>query len=261
MNEIAVERLDRVVRVKIDRAARKNALTVPMWHELARLLVAFDADEDQRVMILTGTDGVFCAGGDLSRPARDGADDEAGGGDAQTLETMKSTVSAVCLGIHRARKPVIAAVDGIAAGAGANLAFGCDLVLASEAARFCEIFIRRGLPMDSGGSWLLPRLVGLQTAKQLAFLGDWLDAREALAAGLVNAVVPVDQLADESLRWAERLADQAPTALALNKAALNGAFESSFEEALEREAEGLSMAMRSPEARAAIRAFFAKRSS
>ena len=96
------------------------------------------------------------------------SDGEPEAGDAG-IRRMRGTVTAVCLGIHQAPKPVIAAVDGIAAGAGANLALGCDLVLASERARFSEIFIRRGLSMDSGGTWLLPRLIGLQKAKQLAF--------------------------------------------------------------------------------------------
>lgn len=264
MDELSVEQLGRVVRVTIDRAERKNALSVPMWLELARLLTAFDADPTQRLMILTGAGGVFCAGGDLSSSGRDETDDDDNNQakqDERTFESMRSTVTAVCLGIHRARKPVIAAVDGLAAGAGANLAFGCDLVLASESARFSEIFIRRGLPMDSGGSWLLPRLVGLQKAKQLAFFGDWIPAEEALALGLVSAIVPPERLADEALAWAERLADQSQAAIALNKRALNRAFDRSFEEALDDEAQGLAEAMRSPEAQAAIRAFFAKRSS
>ena len=141
MKEIVVEKLGRVVRVAIDRAERKNALTVPMWHELARLLEELDADPDQRAMILTGADGVFCAGGDLSGSTPGENDDDTSRADEGSLDTMRSTVTAVCLGIHRARKPVIAAVDGIAAGAGVNLAFGCDLVLASDRARFCEIFI------------------------------------------------------------------------------------------------------------------------
>jgi len=265
MDELIAERRERVVHVTLNRPDRKNALDVPTWQELASCLHEFDEDDAQRVMILSGAGGDFCAGGDLSRsnrrtPGRVGGPAEPETGDGG-LDTLKSTVTAVCLAIHHASKPVIAAVDGIAAGAGANLAFGCDLVLASERARFSEIFIRRGLPMDSGGTWLLPRLVGLQKAKQLAFFGDWVGAEEARSLGLVNEVVPAAQLLDEAHAWARRLASNAPTAIAATKRALNRSFETSFMEALDAEAEELVAAMGSPEAQEAIRAFFEKRSS
>ncbi len=261
MDELIVEHRERVVHVTLNRPDRKNALDVPSWQELACCLHEFEQDDAQRVMILSGAGGDFCAGGDLSRSnrsTRGPAEDETGDG---SLDTVKTTVTAVCLGIHHASKPVIAAVDGIAAGAGANLAFGCDLVLASERAQFSEIFIRRGLPMDSGGTWLLPRLVGLQKAKQLAFFGDWVGAEEARSLGLVNEVVPAAELLDEAHAWAHRLASNAPTAIAATKRALNRSFETSFMEALDAEAEELVAAMGSPEAQEAIRAFFEKRSS
>jgi 2-(1,2-epoxy-1,2-dihydrophenyl)acetyl-CoA isomerase len=172
---------------------------------------------------------------------------------------MRSTVTAVCLALHRASKPAIAAVDGIAAGAGANLAFGCDLVLASDRARFSEIFIRRGLPIDSGGTWLLPRLIGLQKAKELAFFGDWVEAEEARALGLVNRVVPADRLLEEAREWAARLAEAAPAALAFVKQGLNRAFETPYTQALDDEAAALAYCARTPEALDAIRAFLEKR--
>lgn len=256
MNELRIERRDRVLHVALNRPERKNALSVPLWEELARVVADFGTNEEDRVLILTGTGGVFCAGGDIS--VREGRDTTPAAGDT-SIRVMRRTVTAVCLGIHRASKPVIAAVDGLAAGAGANLALGCDLVLASDRARFSEIFIRRGLSMDSGGTWLLPRLIGLQKAKELAFFGDWVEAEEARTLGLVNRVVPADQLLAEAHAWATRLAEQAPAALALMKQGLNRSFETSFTQTLDNEASGLAYCQNTPEAAEAIRAFFEKR--
>jgi 2-(1,2-epoxy-1,2-dihydrophenyl)acetyl-CoA isomerase len=255
MDEILIERRDRVLHVAINRPERKNAMSVPLWEELARLLLDFSSNTDDRVMVLTGTNGVFCAGGDISGMASSERGPEPG--DAG-VRRMRGTVTAVCLGVHQAPKPIIAAVDGIAAGAGANLALGCDLVLASERARFSEIFIRRGLSMDSGGSWLLPRLVGLQKAKELAFFGEWIEAEEARQIGLVNKVVPTEQLLDEAHGWATRLAEMAPAALALIKQGLNRSFETPFAQTLDDEASWLAFCSNTPEAREAIRAFFDK---
>lgn len=253
--EILADRRDRVLYVTIDRPRSKNALTPPMWQTLARLVTDFGENSTDRVLVLSGAHGVFCAGGDIS-----GA--QAGAGDPPSrdsvLERMARTVTALCLSIHHCPKPVIAAVDGIAAGAGANLAFGCDLVIASERARFCEIFVRHGLTMDSGGTWLLPRLVGLQKAKELAFFGDWIGAEEALALGLATAVVPLDAFDDTVADRATRLAERSPAAIAAIKRGLNGAFESRFDVALAREAQDLAERITSPEVRDAIRMFFDK---
>ncbi|MEQ9663345.1 MAG: enoyl-CoA hydratase-related protein [Parasphingopyxis sp.] len=251
--EILVERRDRVLHVTIDRLHSKNALTLPMWETLARLLTEFGENPDDHVLVLAGSDGVFCAGGDIS-----GA--QAGAGEPPPRDTLidrtEKTVTALCSAIHHCPKPVIAAVDGIAAGAGANIAFGCDLVIASERARFCEIFIQHGLTMDSGGTWLLPRLVGLQKAKELAFYGDWVDAEQAQAIGLVNIVVPVDNFDETVGRWANRLAERSTASIGAMKRSLNSSFAMSFDEALSREAGDLADRLRSPEVRNAIKAFF-----
>lgn len=260
MDEIRIERSDGIVTLTLDRPERRNALSVAMWTELARLLGEVQARAADRVLILTGAQGVFCAGGDLGGAAPEAdAGSEGETGRTQALEILQSTVVAVALALHRLTKPTIAAVDGVAAGAGANLALGCDLVLASERARFGQVFIRRALPIDSGGTWLLPRLVGIQKAKELAFFGDWVEARDAERLGLVNRVLPAEALMETAREWATRLASQSAPALALIKQGLNRAYETSFAQALDDEAAALTLCTATPEAAEALRAFFQNR--
>jgi enoyl-CoA hydratase/carnithine racemase len=257
MDEILVERNDGVVTLTLNRPDRRNAISIPMWEELARQLAEIQSRSDDRVLILTGAGGVFCAGGDLSGGSAEGNEPASTG---NGLATLESTVVAVSLALHRLSKPTIAAVDGTAAGAGANLALGCDLVLASDRARFGQVFIRRALPIDSGGTWLLPRLIGLQKAKELAFFGDWVDATEAERIGLVNRVVPAAELAEAASDWAARLATQSAPALALIKRGLNASLETSFPQALDAEAAALILCTTTAEAAEALRAFFEKKS-
>jgi len=255
MNEIIVERSDGVVTLTLNRPERRNAVSVPMWEELARQLAEVQARAEDRVLVLTGAGGVFCAGGDLGGASPEG-DEPASRSDG--LRILEATVVAVCLALHRLSKPTIAAVDGTAAGAGANLALGCDLVLASDRARFGQVFIRRALPIDSGGTWLLPRLVGIQKAKELAFFGDWVEAAEAERIGLVNRVVPAAELVETARAWAARLATRSAPALGLIKRALDASFETSFAQALDAEAAALILCTATPEAAEALRAFFDK---
>jgi enoyl-CoA hydratase/carnithine racemase len=255
MDELVVERAGGVVTLTLNRPERRNAVSVPLWRELARVLAEVAAREEDRVVVLTGAGGHFCAGGDLSGAA----DGEGAGRWADPAAAMRETVGAACLALHSLPKPTLAAVEGVAAGAGANLALGCDLVLAAESARFAELFVLRALPVDSGGSWLLPRLVGLQRAKELAFFGDFVSAEEARRLGLVNRVLPASQLRGEARAWAERLAALAPPALAAIKAGMNQALGASFEQALDAEAQAVARCVASPEFREAMRAFAARR--
>jgi 2-(1,2-epoxy-1,2-dihydrophenyl)acetyl-CoA isomerase len=206
------------------------------------------------VLILTGAGGVFCAGGDLSP----GEADDTPAHSAAALATVRGSVQAVALALHRLSKPSIAAVDGAAAGAGANLALGCDLVIASERARFGQVFVDRGLPVDCAGTWLLPRLIGLQKAKELAFFGDWIGAEEARALGLVNRVVAPAELLAEARAWALRLVEKSSAALAFIKQGLNRSFETAHAQALDDEAAALTWCTRTPEAALALERFFAR---
>ena len=172
---LRVERADGVVTVTLDRPHRKNAVTGDGWADLLEVLRSVRPGED-RVLVLTGAGEDFCAGADLASTP---------GQTTHPLHPMR-TVGDTCLTLHRLPVPTVARVDGVAVGAGMNLALACDLVVASDRARFSQIFLKRGLSLDFGGSWLLPRLIGLHRAKELALLGTIVDGARAEQLGLVT---------------------------------------------------------------------------
>ena len=198
---------------------------------------------------MTGAGDAFCSGADLG---------DRGNDTRHSLARLR-WVADIVLTLHRIPKPVIAKVNGVAAGAGMNLALGCDLIVASEAARFSEIFARRGLTIDFGGSWLLPRLIGMHRAKELAFFADIISAKEAAEFGLVNRVVPAGQLDAFVDDWAARLAAGPPIALSMTKRLLTNSFAMSMDEALEAEGMAQSVNSGTEDAPEAIRAFLEKR--
>ena len=212
METLQVERADGVVTVTLDRPARKNAMSPTMFLELREVFRSISGDpERDRVVVLTGAGGAFCSGADL------------GGLDSVQLHQLAwmRQVGEACMALHNLPQPVIAKVVGVAAGAGCNLALGCDLIVASDDARFSEIFARRGLSIDFGGSYVLPRLVGLHKAKELAFFADIISAKEAVDLGIVNRVVPVAEIDAFVDDWARRLAAGPPLALSMTKKLLN----------------------------------------
>ncbi|MCI0346843.1 MAG: enoyl-CoA hydratase-related protein, partial [Chloroflexi bacterium] len=196
METLQIERAAGVVTVTLNRPEKKNAINGPMWDELLATFLDIANRPDDRVVVVTGAGGAFCSGADLS-----GGGTQPGGG----LDHMRH-VGRVCAALHALPQPAIAKVTGVAAGAGCNLALGCDLIVASDDARFSEIFARRGLSIDFGGSWLLPRLVGLHKAKELALFADIISAKEALDIGIVNRVVPATEIDAFVADWATRLA-------------------------------------------------------
>jgi 2-(1,2-epoxy-1,2-dihydrophenyl)acetyl-CoA isomerase len=168
-------------------------------------------------------------------------------------------VGECCAALHALPQPVIAKVVGVAAGAGANLALGCDLIVASDDARFSEIFARRGLSIDFGGSWLLPRLIGLHKAKELAFFADIISAAEAAEIGIVNRVVPRDEIDAFVDGWAARLAAGPPLALSSTKRLLNASFSMTMEQAVEAEAVAQTVNIAADDGVEALAAFIEKR--
>jgi 2-(1,2-epoxy-1,2-dihydrophenyl)acetyl-CoA isomerase len=179
-------------------------------------------------------------------------------GERSALAAMRE-VSDVALALHRLPQPVIAKVRGVAAGAGCNLALAADLVVASSSARFSEIFTRRGLSVDFGGTWLLPRLVGLHRAKELAFFADVLSAEEVHGMGLLNRVVPDNELDGLVAEWAARLGTGPTLALSMTKKMLNDSMANGMEQAVEEEARSQAVNFATTDTAEAIHAFLERR--
>jgi 2-(1,2-epoxy-1,2-dihydrophenyl)acetyl-CoA isomerase len=236
---VHVERQAGIVTVTMDRPDKLNAMTDPMWRALDTALGIIG---DARVLLLTGAGGAFCAGSDV-------------GGLLGTDEPMGDRIrlmNRVLNQLHELPIPTVAKVDGVAAGAGANLALVCDFVLASDRSRFMELFIRRALSLDSGASWLLPRLVGDRRARELAMLGDTVGAVDAERYGLINRVVPVAELDTEVAALAERLAQLPAPALRGTKQLLLDSWGSTFAEAMEAETVNQLTVLDTPETRTTI---------
>lgn len=249
MDTLQVERADGVVTVTFNRPEKRNAVNAQMWDELEAVALELVRSADDRCVVLTGAGGAFCSGADLS--------DHTGERPHQ-LAAMRR-INAVAQAFHELPQPTIAKVTGVAAGIGMSLALGCDLVVASDEARFSEIFVKRGLSLDGGSSWLLPRLVGLHRAKELALFGEVISAKEALEIGIVNRVVPAAEIDALVADWAARLAAGPPIALAMTKRMLNRAFEQSFEQALDDEARCQTVNFGTQDTVESISAFLQKR--
>jgi 2-(1,2-epoxy-1,2-dihydrophenyl)acetyl-CoA isomerase len=211
----------------IDNPGRRNAVPREDWVRLAELLGEF-SESEQQVLVVTGAGGDFCSGADLGG-------DMAAMTSTVTRHRWMEHVADAARALHSLTKPTVAAVDGVAVGAGMNLALGCDVVIATERARFSEIFVRRGLTVDFGGTWLLPRLIGLARAKELALTGRILEGAEALEYGLVARVVPHGDLQAAAAAVAAELAAGAPIAQRFIKSGFDGSMEMSFDEAIDYE--------------------------
>jgi 2-(1,2-epoxy-1,2-dihydrophenyl)acetyl-CoA isomerase len=235
----------------MDHPDRKNAIPSRGWADLASAFDDFEVS-DQRVLIITGANGDFSAGADLD------PDLPLDAGVADRQRRMK-TIGSAALKLHRLTKPTIAAVDGVAVGAAMNLALGCDVVLASSRARFAEIFVRRGLTLDFGGSWLLPRVVGMQRAKEMALSGRIVEAHEARDIGLCLELTTPDGLIPRALEVAATFAAQAPIAQMFAKQGLNHAWDQSLAEALDLEGQSQAICFATGDVAEGITAFLEKR--
>jgi 2-(1,2-epoxy-1,2-dihydrophenyl)acetyl-CoA isomerase len=243
-----------VAWVTMNRAEQRNAVNAEMREELVRVFTDARTDPGIRALVLTGAGKGFCTGADLSGPRGQGPSGPGAG-----REVMKGSSQRLIRALWELEKPVIAAVNGVAAGLGSHLAFASDFVIAAAEARFIEVFVRRGIAVDAAGAFLLPRLIGLQKAKELVFFGDDLSADDALRIGLVNKVVPGDQLHAAAREWAERLAQGPTFAIGMSKRLLNRSLESSFETALEEEATAQALVTQSEDTREGMMAFMERR--
>ncbi|MFH9006697.1 enoyl-CoA hydratase/isomerase family protein [Streptomyces afghaniensis] len=247
---------DHVLSITLNRPEALNALTPAQRDEIVRLLSEASASADVRAIVLTGTGRGFCAGADLRATATTTAARVAG----DVARTLRTGAQRLIAAVLDCEKPVIAAVNGTAAGLGAHLAFACDLVLAAESARFIEVFVRRGLVPDAGGAYLLPRLIGPQRAKELMFFGDALTSADAERLGLVNRVVPDADLDKTARAWAERLATGPTRALALTKQLVNASLDADRATAFAAEAAAQEINMTTADAQEGVRSFVERRS-
>lgn len=236
---------------------RPEVLNAVTWDQRERLidqLAEASADPDVRAVVLTATGKGFCAGADL-RGAPSAEERVAG----DVARMIRRGAQRLITAVLDCEKPVVAAVNGTAAGLGAHLALACDLVLAAESARFIEVFVRRGLVPDGAGAYLLPRLIGPRRAKELLFFGDAVPAAEAQRLGLVNRVVPDGELAAVAREWAERLAAGPTRALALTKQLVNASLDSDRATALTAEATAQEINMTTADAQEGVASFVARR--
>lgn len=241
-----------VATITLNRPQGMNALTAEMKAALRETVERAAADGSARAVVLTGAGRAFCAGQDL----REHADNLAAG---KGLDgTVREHYNPIVLALAGMAKPVVAAVNGVAAGAGASLAYACDLIVASEKASFATAFTRIGLAPDSGMSWTLQRLVGRAKAAELLLLAEPVKAPEALALGLVGRVVPADELAPASVELARRLAAGPTVAYGAVKAALDHAATHDLASSLEREAELQDLCEKTADHHNATEAFLKK---
>jgi len=231
----------------LNRPQRKNAINRELWIALADALTAAGNDRGVRAVVITGAGGAFCSGADIASPD-----------DTHPVYKLQRLTD-VALALHELSVPTIAKVTGVAVGAGWNLALGCDLVAATPESTFSQIFAKRGLSVDLGGSWLLPKIVGLQQAKRLALLAETIDAGEAHALNLVTWVVSAPQIDDFVTDIADRLAAGPTIALAQTKALLNEGADRTMREALANEARAQGVNFATGDAREAYAAFAERR--
>ena len=246
---------DGIATITLNNPDKLNAFTGEMREHMGAVLDRVAADSTVRVLVITGAGRAFCAGGDVKHMV--GLKQR--GADFEGLRPLLEAGRAVVLRIDALPFPTIAAVNGPAAGGGMSLALACDLRIASDRASFCEAFARIGLHVDWGGSYFLPRLVGLPKALELCWLADVIDAHEALRVGLVNRVVPHERFADETRTLAARLAAGPRTSLHHAKRTLRAGLERTLPECIEAEIEAQTACWNSSDSEEGIRAFVEKR--
>jgi enoyl-CoA hydratase/carnithine racemase len=220
--DLLYEKEGAIATITLNRPEALNAISLPMLSSLSAALRDADADEAIRVIVMTGAGRGFCAGLDLKVMFGAGAS-------GAPLGLRFDLPNSPPMVLRTTDKPVLCSLNGPAAGYGFDLALGCDMRIASDKARMGAIFTRRGILPESGGAWMLPRLLGWAKATELVFRGRMIDAPEALALGLVNTVVPHERLAEETRAWAEEIAGNAPLAVQAAKRLMRLAMEESFE--------------------------------
>jgi len=252
---VLLDKKDKIATITLNRPEKYNAFAGNMRNEILEAVQDAGTDPEIRVIVITGAGNkAFCTGGDVN---------EFVSGEtkalADTVSSERHTMCKTVLAINSIEKPVIAAVNGVAAGGGCNLALSCDIRIASEKARFGQVFTRRGAFPDWGGIHFLPRLVGYAKAAELLFSGEIIDAREALEIGMVNKVVPHEELLSVTYKMAERMAKNAPIPIAFVKRGLQNFYKTDLPQALDYEAYVLDVCLKSDDFMEGFKSFLEKR--
>lgn len=249
--DIIYTKAEGIATITLNRPDRLNAIVARMMHEMAEALEDAQNDDEVRVVVITGAGRGFCAGADVREVLS-----QAGG--ERVREELRG-VHRMSLTLRRCDRPVIAAVNGAAVGAGCDIALQCDIRIASENARFGEVFVRLGLAPGSGGTYLLPQLVGLEKACELLVTGDIIDAKEAERIGLVSRVVPAGELEAATKALATKIAHQPPLAVRAIKRAIRRSLELGFEGTLDYMANLQPLLRQTEDHQEGVRAFTEKR--
>lgn len=256
MNQPAVSLViaDAVATITLNRPDKLNSFTETMHAEMLAIVHQVAADKNVRAVLLTGAGRGFCAGQDLSDPVM-----RTGPGAADMGDTIDRLYNRLIRAIKKIEAPVVCAVNGVAAGAGANLALACDIVLAAKSASFIQAFCKIGLVPDSGGTWFLPRLVGGPRAMALSLLGEKISAEQAQAWGMIWKCIDDDKLMTEAGALARHLASQPTKALGMIKKALNESWANDLDRQLDLERDLQREASQSADYAEGVAAFMAKR--
>lgn len=243
-----------VLTITLNRPEKLNAMTPTLLRELRDAFVEADQDPTVRVVVLTGAGRGFCAGADLTA-----ASEAIMAGEFSYEVNLNATYNPLILTMQGLQKPIIAVINGVAAGAGMSLALACDIRIAAESASFLQAFVKIGLVPDSGSTWLLPRIIGLTKALELMLTGQRVGTPEALAMGMINHVVPDSELSDRVRQMAQMFASAPTKTIGLIKQAVNFASTSTLEEALRCEARLQDVAGKTADHQEGVAAFLEKR--
>ncbi|MBA3027312.1 MAG: enoyl-CoA hydratase/isomerase family protein [Desulfobacteraceae bacterium] len=255
--ELLVDQEGHILTLTLNRPHRLNAISRPMLKELSAKLVEANEDPEIRVIILTGTGRGFCSGLDLVDSRESGIGSGAASDQPRQLFSIRNAPITVMWNLD---KPVIAAVNGGAAGYGMDLALLADMRIAAESAKMAAVMVKRAIVPESGGTWLLPRLIGWGKAAEIYYRGRTLNARESLEMGLVNTVVPDDQLMPTARQWAREIAENAPVAVQTTKRMMRMGMDETFDTAVDHLMVHLSGLFASEDFKEGVRSFMEKRS-
>ena len=248
---IMLTKENNIATITLNRPDKLNSVTLQMVEELTSALDDVSADKDIRVLLVTGAGRAFCSGFDVSMMM--------GVADDLIVLPGENSIDLVMLKFRDMVKPSIAAVNGLASGMGFSIAMSCDMRIASDASRFSQIFVKRGLIPDTGSTYFLPRLVGIAKACEMVFTGDFVDAQEAARLGIVNRVVPADEMMTSAMELATKIANGPPITIQLAKRALYRGLETDLDVQLEYEMYQQSICMKTEDFQEGVNSFLEKR--